>query len=137
VRNPIILYLCCMVTMQSGYLTRAFNYTLIRVLHCSLIGWERRAIASQDHLALVGELAWRWLLGLPWGWLLPPHSYPEPEPSPLPGTLTSTLLWSGTFVMGLTRLSARWKGSDNSSDRWMTLHTCKWRCKPPSTHRPT
>jgi hypothetical protein len=29
------------------------------VLHCSLIGRERRAIASQDHLTLAGELAWR------------------------------------------------------------------------------
>jgi hypothetical protein len=32
------------------------------------------------------------------------------EPPPLPGTLTGTLLWSGISVMGLTRLSARWKG---------------------------
>jgi hypothetical protein len=31
----------------------------------------------------------------------------EPEPLPLRGTLTGTLLWSGTSVMGLTRLSAR------------------------------
>jgi hypothetical protein len=30
------------------------------------------------------------------------------EPLPLPGTLTATLLWSGTSVMGLTRLSSRW-----------------------------
>jgi hypothetical protein len=30
----------------------------------------------------------------------------EPEPPPLPGTLTGTLLLSGTSVMGLTRLSA-------------------------------
>jgi hypothetical protein len=44
---------------------------------------------------------------------------------PLPGTLTGTLLWSGTSVMGLTRLSTRWKGSDDSRDGWMTLHTCK------------
>jgi hypothetical protein len=29
----------------------------------------------------------------------------EPEPPPLPGTLTGTLLWSGTPVMWLTRLS--------------------------------
>jgi hypothetical protein len=60
----------------------------------------------------------------------------EPEPPPLPGTLTGMPLWSGTSVMGLTRLSVQWKGSDNSSIRWMTLHTCKWRCKPPSSHRP-
>jgi hypothetical protein len=59
----------------------------------------------------------------------------EPEPSPLSGTLTGTLLWSGTLVMGLTRLSARWKGSDDSSDGWMTLHMYKQRCKPPSTHK--
>jgi hypothetical protein len=49
----------------------------------------------------------------------------EPEPPPLPDTLTSMLLWSGTSVMGLTRLSARWKGLDDSSDGWMTLHMCK------------
>jgi hypothetical protein len=59
----------------------------------------------------------------------------EPEPSPLLGTLTSTLLWSSTSVMGLTKLSAWWKGSDNSSDGWMTLHMCKRGCKLPSTHR--
>jgi hypothetical protein len=47
----------------------------------------------------------------------------ELEPPPLPGTLTGTLLWSGTSVMGLTRLSTRWKGSDDLSIRWMTLHT--------------
>jgi hypothetical protein len=40
----------------------------------------------------------------------------EPDPPPLPGTLTDTLLWRGTLVMGLTRLSMRWKGSDDSSD---------------------
>jgi hypothetical protein len=56
------------------------------------------------------------------------------KPSPLLGTLTGTLLSSGTSVMGLIRLSARWKGSDDSSDEWMTLHMCKQRCKPPSTH---
>jgi hypothetical protein len=39
-------------------------------------------------------------------------------------------------VMGLTRLSARWKGSDDSSDGWMTVQTCKRRRKSPSTHRP-
>jgi hypothetical protein len=59
----------------------------------------------------------------------------EPEPPPLPGALTGTLLWSDTSVLGLTRLSTRWKGSDDLSDEWMTLHTCKQRCKPPSTHR--
>jgi hypothetical protein len=57
----------------------------------------------------------------------------ELEPLPLPGTLTGTLLWSGMSVIGLTRLSTRWKGSD---DGWMTLHMCKWRCKLPSTRRP-
>jgi hypothetical protein len=40
----------------------------------------------------------------------------EPEPLPLVGTLTDTLLWSGTSIMGLTRLSTWWKGSDDSSD---------------------
>jgi hypothetical protein len=57
------------------------------------------------------------------------------EPPPLPGTLTSTPLWSDTSVMGLTRLSTSYKGSYDSSIGWMTLHTCKWRCKPPSTYR--
>jgi hypothetical protein len=55
----------------------------------------------------------------------PSHDYLEPKPLPLPGTLTVMLLWSGTSVMGLTRLSAQWKGSDNSSDGWMTLHMWK------------
>jgi hypothetical protein len=49
----------------------------------------------------------------------------EPEPLPLSGTLTGMLLWSSMSVMGLTRLSAWWKGSDDLSDGWMTLHTCK------------
>jgi hypothetical protein len=31
----------------------------------------------------------------------------ELEPPPLPGTMTGTLLWSDTSVMGLTRLSTR------------------------------
>jgi hypothetical protein len=47
------------------------------------------------------------------------------EPQPLLGTLTGMLLWSDTSVIGLTRLSARWKGLDDSSDKWMTLHICK------------
>jgi hypothetical protein len=38
------------------------------------------------------------------------------ELEPLPGTLTGMLLWSGTTVMGLTRLSSQWKGSDDSSN---------------------
>jgi hypothetical protein len=65
-----------------------------------------------------------------------PNLVSEPEPPPLLGTLTGTLLWSSTSVMGLTRLSTRWKGSDDSSIRWMNLHMHKQRCKPPSTHRP-
>jgi hypothetical protein len=60
----------------------------------------------------------------------------ELKPPPLPGTLTGMLLWSGTSVMGLTRLSAWWKGSNDSSDGWMTLHICKWRCKLPLTRSP-
>jgi hypothetical protein len=59
VRNLIVLYLCCMVTRRSGYLTRAYDCTLVKVLHYSLIGWEKHAIASNDHLALGGELVWR------------------------------------------------------------------------------
>jgi hypothetical protein len=58
----------------------------------------------------------------------------EPEPLPLPGTLTGTLLWSGTFVMGLTRLSTLYKGSDDSCDEWMTLHMCN---RSASLHRLT
>jgi hypothetical protein len=38
---------------------RAFDCTLVKVLHYSLIGWERRATASQDHLTLTRELIWR------------------------------------------------------------------------------
>jgi hypothetical protein len=60
----------------------------------------------------------------------------ESEALPLPGTLIGRLLWSDTSLLGLTRLSARWEGSDDSSDRWMTLHTCKQRCKLTSTQRP-
>jgi hypothetical protein len=40
----------------------------------------------------------------------------EPKPPALPGTLTGTLLWSGTSVIGLTRLSTWWKGSNDSRD---------------------
>jgi hypothetical protein len=145
-RNPIIVYLYCMVVRRSGYLTRAFNCTLVKVLHCNLIGWERCIIASQDHLALTGELVWRQhsrprlyrklTLRIPNGTLgmwvatrvtlrvvvttpltVTPSLASEPEPPPLPGTLTGTLFWSGTSIMGLTRLSARWKGSDDSSGR--------------------
>jgi hypothetical protein len=137
----------------------------VKILHCSLIRWERCTTASLDHLALMGELAWRQhskprqhyklTLRSPSGTLgmgvatrvtmrvvvttpftVTPSLASEPEPPPLLGTLTNTLLWSGTLVMRLARLSAWWKGSDDSSDGWMTLHTCKWRCKPPSTHRP-
>jgi hypothetical protein len=68
--------------------------------------------------------------------MVTPSLASEPEPPPLPGTLTGTLLWSGTSVMGLTRLSARWNGLDDSSDGCMILHTFKWRYKHPSTHRP-
>jgi hypothetical protein len=35
--NPIILYLCCMVARRSDYLIQAFDYTLVKVLQCSLI----------------------------------------------------------------------------------------------------
>jgi hypothetical protein len=165
-RSPIILYLCCMVVRRSSYLTRPFNCILVKVLHCSLIRWERCAIASQNHLALVGELSWRQhsrprlhrrlTLRSPSGTLdmgvatwvtmrvvvttpltITPCLASELEPPPLPGTPTGTLLWSGTPVMGLTRLSARWKGLDDSSDGWLTLHTWKWRCKIPLTHKPS
>jgi hypothetical protein len=135
VRNLIILYLCCMVVRRSGYLTRPFNYILVKVLHCSLIGWERRDTALQDHLTLTGELVWRQhsrpqlhrrltlrspsgtlgmglatrvtmtvVVTIPLTVILSLAS--ELEPPPLPGTLTSTLLWSGTSVVGLTKQSA-------------------------------
>jgi hypothetical protein len=153
------------VTRRSGYLTWAFNCTLVNVLHYSLIRWERCATASQNHLALTGELVWRQhnrprlhhrlTLRSPSGTLgmgvatwvamrvivtaplmVTPSLASDLEPLPQPGTLTSTPLWSGMSVMGFTRLSVRWKGLFDSSMEWMTLHTCKWRCKPPSTHRP-
>jgi hypothetical protein len=60
----------------------------------------------------------------------------ELETPSLPSTLTGMLLSSGMSDMGLTRLSTRYKGSDDWSDGWMTLHMCKRRYKPPSTHRP-
>jgi hypothetical protein len=124
-----------MAARQSSYLTWAFDCTLVKVLHYSLIGWERHATASQDHLALAGELAWRehsrprlhyrLTLRRPSGTLgtgvatqvtirvvstllmVTLSLASEPEPQPLPGTLTGVLLWSGTSVIGLTRLSAR------------------------------
>jgi hypothetical protein len=128
----------------------------VNVLHYSLIGQEKHAIASQDHLALTGEFIWgqhsrpqlhrRLTLRSPSGTLgigvatrvtmrvvvttplmVTPSLASESEPPPLLGTLTSTLLWSGMSVMGLTRLTTRWKGLDDSSDGWMTLHTCKRR----------
>jgi hypothetical protein len=49
-----------------------------------------------------------------------PRLASELEPPPPLGTSTGTLLWSGMSVMGLTKLSVRWKGSDDSSNRWMT-----------------
>jgi hypothetical protein len=58
-KEPDILYLCCMVTRRSGYLTQAFDCTPMKVIHCSLIRLERRTTTSQDHLALTGELTWR------------------------------------------------------------------------------
>jgi hypothetical protein len=136
----------------------------VKVLHYSLIGWERHTIASHDHLTLMGELTWRQhsrprlhcrlTLRSPSGTLsmgvatqvtmrvvvttplmVTPSLASEPEPLPLLGTPTGTLLWSGTPVMGLTRLSVWWKGLDGSSDGWMALHTCKWRHKHQSNHR--
>jgi hypothetical protein len=164
-KNPVVLYLCCIVARWSGYLIRPFDCILVKILHCSLIRWKRRTTASLDHLTLMGELAWRQhsktrqhhklILRSPSGTLgmgvatrvtmrvvvttpltVTLSLASEPEPPPLLGTLTNTLLWSGTLVMRLARLSTWWKGSDDSSDGWMTLHTCNWWCKPPSTHRP-
>jgi hypothetical protein len=165
VRNLIILHPCCMVVWQSGYLTRPLDYILVNVLHCNLIGWERHATASLNHLAFTGELVWRQhsrprlhhrlILRSPCGslgmglgtWVtmrvvvtilvtVTPSLASELEPPLLPGTLTGTLLWSDTSVMGLTRLSVWWKGSNDSSNGLMTLDTCKRRCKPQLTHRP-
>jgi hypothetical protein len=48
-----------MVVRRSSYLTQPFNYILVKFLHCSLVGWERHATASQDYLTLTGELVWR------------------------------------------------------------------------------
>jgi hypothetical protein len=136
----------------------------VKVLRYSLIGWERHAIALHDHLALIGELVWRQhnrprlhhrlTLRSPGGTLgmgvatrvtmrvvvttpltVTLSLASDPEPPPLPGTLTGTPLRSGTSVMGLTRLSARGKGLNDSSIGWVTLHMRKWRSKPPLTHR--
>jgi hypothetical protein len=143
-----------MLVRRFGYLTQPFDYILVKVLHCCLIGWERRATASWDHLTLTGELVWRQhnkprlhrrltlrsysgTLGMGLATrvtmrvvvtiplTVTPSLASKPKHLPLLATLTSMLLWSGTFVMGLTRLSVWWKGSDDSSDGWMTLHTCK------------
>jgi hypothetical protein len=162
---PIILYLCYMVTRRSSCLTRAIDCSLVKVLHYSLIGWERHTTASQDHLKLAGELVWRQhsrsriqrrlTLRSPSGTLgmgvatwvtmrvvvtttltVTLSLASEPEPPPLLGTLTSTLHWSGTSVMGLTRLSTRWNGSNDSSDGWMNLQTCKQKCWLPLSHGP-
>jgi hypothetical protein len=155
--EPDFLYPCCMAVRRSDYLTLPFDYFLVKVLHYSLIGSERHATASQDCLTPAGELVWRQhsrprlhhrhTLKSPRGTLgmgvatrvtmtVTPSLASELKPPPLPGTLTDTLLWSGMSVMRLTRLSVRWKGLDDLSDGWMTLHMCKRRCKPPSTHRP-
>jgi hypothetical protein len=95
----------------------------MKVLHCNLNGWERRAIASQDYLALAGELGWRQhsrprlhhrlTLRSPSGALgmgvatqvtrrvvvttplmVTLSLASEPEPPHLPGTLTSTSILS-------------------------------------------
>jgi hypothetical protein len=42
-------------------------------------------------------------------------------------TILRTIGWGKTLRKGL----------DDSSDGWITLHTCKQNCMPPSTHRPT
>jgi hypothetical protein len=127
-RNLIIMYPCCMVVRQSDYLTRPFDYILVKVLHCSLIGWKHTTI-SQDPLILTGELVWRQhnkprlhrrlTLMSPNGTLgmgvatqvtmrvvvttpltVTPRLGSESEPLPLPGTLTSMLLWSGMQLWG-------------------------------------
>jgi hypothetical protein len=103
-------------------------------------------MASKDRLALAGELVWRQhsiprlhyrlTLRSPRKTLdmgvatqvtmrvvvttpiiVTPSLASKLEPPPLPLTLTGMLLWSGTLVMGLTKLSARWMGWDDSSIR--------------------
>jgi hypothetical protein len=125
-----------MVARRSSYLTWDFECTHVKVLHCRLIRWDRRTTALQDHLALVRKLVWRphsrprlhcrLTRRIPIGTLgmrlatrvtmrvvvttslmVTPRVASELEPLPLPGTLTSTPIWSSTLVMGLTRLSAR------------------------------
>jgi hypothetical protein len=54
-RNLIILYPCCMVIRQSSYLTWPHDYILVKVLHYSLIGWERHATTSLDRLVLAAR----------------------------------------------------------------------------------
>jgi hypothetical protein len=50
-----MLYGCKVIQLPN----RPFDYILVKVLYYSLIRWERHATASQDHLALAGELVWR------------------------------------------------------------------------------
>jgi hypothetical protein len=128
-RNSINFYLCCMIVRRFGYLTRPLDCILVRVLHYNLIRWERHTTASQDHLTLTGELAWRQhsrprlhrrlTLRCPGGTLdmrvatrvtmravvitplmVIPGQVSEPEPPRPLRTLTGTLLWRGTSVMG-------------------------------------
>jgi hypothetical protein len=130
-RNPISLYPCCLLIRRSSYLTWPFDYILVKVIHNNLIRWERHATASEDHLALAGEPVWRQhsrprlhrrlTLKSPSGTpgmgvttrvtmrvvittalMVALSLASEPEPLPLSGTLTGTLLWSSTSIMGLT-----------------------------------
>jgi hypothetical protein len=133
-RNPIILYLCCMVTRRSSYLTWSFDCCESLTLQFDRMGKVRHSFVGPPTLA--GELVWRQhsrprlhcrlTLRSPSGTLgmgvatrltmrvvvitplkVTPSLASEPEPLPLPSTLTGTLLWRCTLVMGLTRLSAR------------------------------
>jgi hypothetical protein len=49
--NPIILYPCYMFIRPSGYLIQPFNYIPVKVLHCSLIGWERCRTTSHSRVS--------------------------------------------------------------------------------------
>jgi hypothetical protein len=109
--------------------------------------WRSMSPSTIESLLTLVSMMWTYLRGLVWMKSFSPSSGPTPlmvtpslafksKPPPLPGTLTGTLLWSGTSVMGLTRLSTWWKGLDDLSNGWMTLQLCKRKCKHPSTHRP-
>jgi hypothetical protein len=78
--------------------------------------WRRTSPSTIESLFTLMSTRWTYLRGLVWTKSFPRH----PDH------------WLGKTLQRATW----WNGPNDSSDRWMTFHTCKWRCRPPSTHRP-